>query len=319
MNMLRIVICIQVLLLHVMTLTAQTVDSSYNESDIQLKTDSGAIAGTLTLPGKQTGVPVALIIAGSGPTDRNGNSAFTRNDALKLLAHALAGNGIASVRFDKRGIGGSMKAGKKEADLRFETYINDAADWIRLLKQDKRFSKIVVIGHSEGSLIGMVAAAQAGADQFVSIAGTGRPIDEVLKEQLKTASEDLYQLSLPVLDSLKQGHLVNKVDGRLFTLFRPSVQPYMISWLRYNPQEEIKKLSIPVLIVQGTNDIQVPAVDAEKLAAAKPEAKLLLIEDMNHVLKIIRGDRQANIATYKDPSLPLAEQLVTGIVSFIKQ
>lgn len=317
--MLRIVICIQVLLLHVMTLTAQTVDSSYNESDIQLKTDSGAIAGTLTLPGKQTGVPVALIIAGSGPTDRNGNSAFTRNDALKLLAHALAGNGIASVRFDKRGIGGSMKAGKKEADLRFETYINDAADWIRLLKQDKRFSKIVVIGHSEGSLIGMVAAAQAGADQFVSIAGTGRPIDEVLKEQLKTASEDLYQLSLPVLDSLKQGHLVNKVDGRLFTLFRPSVQPYMISWLRYNPQEEIKKLSIPVLIVQGTNDIQVPAVDAEKLAAAKPEAKLLLIEDMNHVLKIIRGDRQANIATYKDPSLPLAEQLVTGIVSFIKQ
>lgn len=317
--MLRIVICIQVLLLHVMTLTAQTVDSSYNESDIQLKTDSGAIAGTLTLPGKQTGVPVALIIAGSGPTDRNGNSAFTRNDALKLLAHALAGNGIASVRFDKRGIGGSMKAGKKEADLRFETYINDAADWIRLLKQDKRFSKIVVIGHSEGSLIGMVAAAQAGADQFVSIAGTGRPIDEVLKEQLETASEDLYQLSLPVLDSLKQGHLVNKVDGRLFTLFRPSVQPYMISWLRYNPQEEIKKLSIPVLIVQGTNDIQVPAVDAEKLAAAKPEAKLLLIEDMNHVLKIIRGDRQANIATYKDPSLPLAEQLVTGIVSFIKQ
>lgn len=317
--MLRIVICIQVLLLHVMTLTAQTVDSSYNESDIQLKTDSGAIAGTLTLPGKQTGVPVALIIAGSGPTDRNGNSAFTRNDALKLLAHALADNGIASVRFDKRGIGGSMKAGKKEADLRFETYINDAADWIRLLKQDKRFSKIVVIGHSEGSLIGMVAAAQAGADQFVSIAGTGRPIDEVLKEQLKTASEDLYQLSLPVLDSLKQGHLVNKVDGRLFTLFRPSVQPYMISWLRYNPQEEIKKLSIPVLIVQGTNDIQVPAVDAEKLAAAKPEAKLLLIEDMNHVLKIIRGDRQANIATYKDPSLPLAEQLVTGIVSFIKQ
>ena len=317
--MLRIVICIQVLLLHVMTLTAQTVDSSYNESDIQLKTDSGAIAGTLTLPGKQTGVPVALIIAGSGPTDRNGNSAFTRNDALKLLAHALADNGIASVRFDKRGIGGSMKAGKKEADLRFETYINDAADWIRLLKQDKRFSKIVVIGHSEGSLIGMVAAAQAGADQFVSIAGTGRPIDEVLKEQLETASEDLYQLSLPVLDSLKQGHLVNKVDGRLFTLFRPSVQPYMISWLRYNPQEEIKKLSIPVLIVQGTNDIQVPAVDAEKLAAAKPEAKLLLIEDMNHVLKIIRGDRQANIATYKDPSLPLAEQLVTGIVSFIKQ
>ena len=317
--MLRIVICIQVLLLHVMTLTAQTVDSSYNESDIQLKTDSGAIAGTLTLPGKQTGVPVALIIAGSGPTDRNGNSAFTRNDALKLLAHALADNGIASVRFDKRGIGGSMKAGKKEADLRFETYINDAADWIRLLKQDKRFSKIVVIGHSEGSLIGMVAAAQAGADQFVSIAGTGRPIDEVLKEQLKTASEDLYQLSLPVLDSLKQGHLVNKVDGRLFTLFRPSVQPYMISWLRYNPQEEIRKLSIPVLIVQGTNDIQVPAVDAEKLAAAKPEAKLLLIEDMNHVLKIIRGDRQANIATYKDPSLPLAEQLVTGIVSFIKQ
>jgi fermentation-respiration switch protein FrsA (DUF1100 family) len=92
----------------------------------------------------------------------------------------------------------------------------------------------------------------------------------------------------------------------------------MISWLRYNPQEAIKKLSIPVLIVQGTNDIQVPVLDAEKLAAAKPTAKLLIIQDMNHVLKIVSGDRQANMATYQDPSLPLAEQLVTGIVSFVK-
>jgi pimeloyl-ACP methyl ester carboxylesterase len=318
MNMRRIVICIYVLLLHITTFGRQVADTSYNESDIHLETDSGTIAGTLTLPDKSTGIPVALIIAGSGPTDRNGNSAFTRNDALKFLAHALADNGIASVRFDKRGIGGSAKAGMKEADLRFETYINDAAGWISLLKKDKRFSKVVVIGHSEGSLIGMVAAANAGADQFVSIAGTGRPIDEVLKEQLKVASEELYQLSIPVLDSLKQGHLVNKVDGRLFTLFRPSVQPYMISWLRYNPQEAIKKLSIPVLIVQGTNDIQVPVLDAEKLAAAKPAAKLLIIQDMNHVLKIVSGDRQANMATYQDPSLPLAEQLVTGIVSFVK-
>lgn len=294
-------------------------DSSYAESAITLQTTSGDIAGTLTLPKQSSSIPVALIIAGSGPTDRNGNSMLTKNDAYKMLAHLLAEEGIASVRYDKRGIGQSAKAMKSELELRFEDYINDAAGWIELLKKDKRFSTVTVIGHSEGSLIGMVAAKSAGADKYISIAGTGRPIDEVLKEQLKGASQDLYNLAIPVLDSLRQGHTVKKVDLKLFQFFRPSLQPYMISWLKYDPAKEIIKLKVPVMIVHGSKDLQVSAEDAKKLVLAmNGKADVLVVEKMNHVLKDIEGGREANAASYKDLTLPLSNSL-ESIPIFIKK
>lgn len=299
-------------------LPAQKRDTIYTEKPITLKTAAGDISGTLTLPDRKGG-PVALIIAGSGPTDRNGNSMFTNNNSLQMLAHALANAGIASVRFDKRGVAKSAQALKSEADLRFEDYIKDAAAWIQLLKKDKQFNGVIVIGHSEGSLIGMVAAATAGAKKFVSIAGTARPIDEILMEQLQTSSKELHDMSVPIVDSLKKGLLVTNVDKKLATIFRPSVQPYMISWLKFNPQKEIKKLNMPVLLVQGTNDIQVPVEDAKLLSAAKPAAQLKLIQNMNHVLKQVEGDREANAATYKNPNLPLSPGLVDAIAGFISK
>lgn len=300
------------------SLLAQKRDIFYAEKPITLKTATGDISGTLTLPDRKGG-PVALIIAGSGPTDRDGNSMFTSNNSLQMLAHELANAGIASVRFDKRGVAKSTQALKNEADLRFEDYIKDAGAWIQLLKKDKQFNGVVVIGHSEGSLIGMVAAATAGAKKFISIAGTARPIDEILMEQLQAASKELYAMSVPIIDSLKKGLLVKNVDNKLATIFRPSVQPYMISWLKFNPQKEIKKLNMPVLLVQGTNDIQVPVGDAKLLSAAKPAAQLKLIQDMNHVLKKVEGDRAANAATYKDPKLLLAPGLIDTIAVFIKK
>jgi pimeloyl-ACP methyl ester carboxylesterase len=299
-------------------LLAQKRDTLYTEKPITLKTATGEISGTLTLPDRK-GAPVALIIAGSGPTDRNGNSMFTNNNSLQMLARALANAGIASVRFDKRGVAKSTQALKNEADLRFEDYIKDAAAWIQLLKKDKQFNGVIVIGHSEGSLIGMVAAATAGAKKFVSIAGTARPIDEILMEQLQTSSKELHDMSVPIVDSLKKGLLVTNVDKKLATIFRPSVQPYMISWLKFNPQKEIKKLNMPVLLVQGTNDIQVPVEDAKLLSAAKPAAQLKLIQNMNHVLKQVEGDREANAASYKDPSLPISPGLIDAITVFIRK
>jgi uncharacterized protein len=298
---------------------AQSRDTAFVERPIRCATDKGEIAGTLTLSDRGPKGPVALIISGSGPTDRNGNSIFTKNNSLQMLARELANMGIASVRYDKRGVVESAKLVKSETDLRFEDYINDAVAWIQLLKKDERFSTIIIIGHSEGSLIGMVAAARAGADKFVSLAGTGRPIDQILKEQLKTASAELYNLAVPVIDSLKQGLLVKVIDKKLLAIFRPSVQPYMISWFKYDPQVEIKKLKIPVLILQGSNDIQVPVDDANKLAAALPAAQLLVIEHMNHILKKIEGDRDANAATYIEPMRPLAPGLVEAVTKFVQK
>jgi pimeloyl-ACP methyl ester carboxylesterase len=290
----------------------------FDETNITLTTATGDIFGTLMLPAKNDAPPpdpVALIIAGSGPTDRNGNNPAMKNDSLKLLAQALSKRGIASLRYDKRAIAASAAAAKSEADLRFENYIDDAKGWVALLKADRRFSKVTVIGHSEGSLIGMVAAATA--DQYVSIAGVGRPADETLKIQLQAQPKSVQDLCFPIIDSLKNGRLVSDVNPALAALFRPSVQPYLISWFRYDPQTEIKKLKVPVLIVQGTGDIQVSVDDAQRLAAAYPQAQLVLIEHMNHIFRLVEGDRQANLATYSDATLPIAAKLPAAVADFI--
>jgi uncharacterized protein len=293
------------------------IDSVFTETALVLHTATGDIFGTLTLPKNFSNGPVALIIAGSGPTDRNGNNPSMKNESLRMLSYALANNAIASLRYDKRGIAESRESMKGESQLRFEDYIRDAEGWLDLLKKDKRFSKVVVIGHSEGSLIGMVAAYKH-ADGFVSVAGAGRSADKILKEQLSKQTQSVQDLSCPVIDSLVKGKTVSNVDPMLYSLFRPSVQPYIISWFKYDPQAEIKKLSIPVLVLQGTNDIQVSTEDAHLLAKANDHAQLVLIDNMNHILKTVQGDRDANIATYTNPSLPINDTLVDAIVNFIK-
>ena len=295
-------------------------DSVFSESEIVLETSTGQIFGTLVVPDDAKISPVVLIIAGLGPTDRNCNSPMgVQTNAYKMLSENLAKSGIASLRFDKRGIAESRSAMTAESDLRFETYINDVNEWISLLKSDKRFSSIIILGHSEGSLIGMVAAGQYGIKGFISISGAGRPADIILQEQLETKLPlQLMDESNKILDSLKAGKTVSNVTLILASLYRPSVQPYMISWLRYDPAKEISKLKIPVLIVQGTTDLQVPVKDANLLSAAKPDAKLIIIENMNHVLKESDSDLQKNMATYRNPDLPLKAGLTEGIVGFIK-
>lgn len=289
------------------------------EKPIVLKTGTGEIDGTLTMPNSNLPVPVVLIIAGSGPTDRDGNNAMMKNNSLKMLSSQLAKNGIASVRFDKRGIAKSQGAMTSEAELRFETYIKDVSDWINLLKKDKSFNQIIVAGHSEGSLIGMVAAQKANVSKYISIAGVGQPADQIIREQLKAAPPVFFEQSSPILDELVKGKTVENVPQTLYSLFRPSVQPYMISWMKYDPKVEIAKLKIPVLIVQGTTDIQVGVVDAKRLQAAKPDAKMVLIEGMNHILKNAPAERMQNMQSYNQPDLPLNEELVRAICGFVNE
>jgi alpha-beta hydrolase superfamily lysophospholipase len=290
-------------------------DTSFTETLMTLSTATGDLSGVLTVPaGANKGI-VALIISGSGPTDRNGNNPSMQNNSLKMLSAGLAGSGIASLRYDKRGIAGSASAMKKEADLRFEDYVNDAKDWIEKLRKDNRFKQVVVIGHSEGSLVGMIAA--KGANKMISIAGIGQPAHNVIKDQLRAQPQGIQDLTFPLLDSLKNGHRVTNPGPAFSSLFRESVQPYLISWFTYDPQAEIKKLQIPVLIIQGTTDIQVSVAEAKLLAAANPKAKLVTIEGMNHVLKNAPADAAANVKIYNDPSLPLVPELLKTITTFI--
>jgi len=289
--------------------------------EVTLTMDTGTLYGTLTLPDHKGPVPLVLIIAGSGPTDRDGNSSLNsgKNNSLKMLAEGLTRQGVATVRYDKRGIAASAETGLEESKVTFDTFVDDAVAWIQDLKRDSRFSPIGVIGHSEGSLIGMVAARRAGVQAFVSIAGSGQPIYGTLLNQLKTRMPAVVEEAGSIINSLRQGKRVTQVSTELQSLFRPSVQPFLISMFRYDPAAEIGRLHIPVLIVNGSRDLQTDMTQAKLLASAMPDANLCIIDRMNHVLKDAPADQQGNIATYYNPKLPLANGLLKAVWNFLER
>lgn len=289
------------------------------ESPMTLTTPTGTIFGTLAIPASAPPYPVVLIIAGSGAVDRDGNSgAALQSDAYKLLGEALAKNGIASVRYDKRGIGASAPAAPAESALRFETYVDDARRWVRLLRADKRFSSVTIAGHSEGALIGTIAAEQSPVHALVLLEGAGRPAPAVLREQLRPKlPPNLYLQADAVITQLESGHTVLNPPPELSALFRPSVQPYLISWFKYDPAAELAKVRVPVTIVQGTADIQVTMTDAQTLAHADPGAKLVVVDGMNHMLKYFpdHSSMQAAMKGYLDPSLPVDDKVVAAVAA----
>tara|TARA_B100000029_G_scaffold329508_1_gene321804 strand:+ start:1045 stop:1968 length:924 start_codon:yes stop_codon:yes gene_type:complete len=289
------------------------------EEEITLETKTGDIKGSLLIPSVSEKTAVVLIIAGSGPTDRNGNNPIMTNNSLLMLAKELQKNGIASVRYDKRGIGESKNSGLQESDLRFEHYVKDVEDWVELLKENDRFSEIIVLGHSEGSLIGMIASQKNEVEKFISVAGAGISAGDIIRQQLKAQPPVVLNQSLPIIEKLENGEREENVPQMLYSLFRPSVQPYMISWFKYDPQKEIAKLDKPVLIIQGTTDIQVSVSDADKLALANKKSQKQIIEGMNHILKEAEADRQKNIQTYSMPDLPLKKELMEVILKFIEE
>lgn len=274
--------------------------------------------GTLYTPIKQSKkTNLVILIAGSGPTDRDGNQKMMPNNSLKLLAEAVANNGIAVYSYDKR-IFAQMAAGKlDEASLSFDNFIDDAKAVLLYFKNQKKYHTITIAGHSEGALIGMVAA-NGNADAYISIAGAGRPIDEVLLEQIGKQAPFLKEEVEKDFATLKSGNTFELKNQMLATLFRASVQPYMISWIKYNPQTEIKKLHIPTLLINGDKDIQVSVNDAQLLYQAKSDAQLKIISNMNHIFKEIKGDDTENKASYTNPDLPINKELPSVLTAFIQ-
>lgn len=302
-----------------LTLIISTSAIAQEEISI-LKTTTGNIEGTLLLPEQKTGIPVVLIIAGSGPTDRNGNQEEGTNNSLKFLAQEFQKKGIASLRYDKRGVAQSSDVSNKdEMELRVETYSDDVKSWIDLLEKDKRFNKIIVAGHSEGSLMGMIASSKnPKVSGFISISGAGRPIDEILKDQLSTVPDNIKTTMYSMIDRLKKGDTLENVPPIFYALFRPSIQPYMKSWMKYNPQNEIQKLKMPILIINGTTDLQVKVIDAELLAKAQPKAELKIIKNMNHVLKDCETtDKDLQKPIYDNADLPLNKEFCEEITGFV--
>jgi pimeloyl-ACP methyl ester carboxylesterase len=299
--------------------TDTSLDPSLIESPVLVKTLAGSISGTLTMPKSTTDkIPVVLII-GSGMADRNGNSTklgLATND-YKLMAEALGKSNIATVRYDKRMVGESA-GNLKENDLRFDDHTDDAISLINFLKADAHFSKVIVLGHGDGSLIGMLAssASEGSVNAYISVEGSADQADKILTEQMKSHPQYLADEFKVVMDSLRRGKIQKSVDPALYFILRPSIQYYVMSWCRYEPQKEIKNLKIPVLIVQGTTDLDLSPDNADKLKKSK-YATEVIIPGMNRVLKDAPPDKEKNLATYNQPDLPLKPELVTSITNFI--
>ncbi len=280
-----------------------------------LSFDNHPIHGTL-INSNELSPFLAIIIAGSGPTDRDGNNSSMKSNYLKILAEELNKNGISSFRYDKRGVSKSLGDIKSPNEIQFLDYVNDAKSIINHFKDTKKYKKIVIIGHSEGSLIGMLASKSI-ADGFISIAGAGVDYLKLIQRQLSNRAPYIKSMSDPIIEQLKKNNLVDSVPPLLNNLFGNNIQRFLIDASSYNPAVEISKLDMSVLIIQGTNDIQVEVKDAEILHAASSKSKLEIIQGMNHVFRQASENFILNLQTYTNPDLPIDKHLPLIITDFI--
>lgn len=273
------------------------------------------IDGSLLSP-KETTQTLAIIIADSGPTDRDGNQNFQKNNSLKKLAIGLAQNGIATFRYDKRTVK-QIRRGNLDSDIVFNDFVTDANAIVHYFKSERPFDKIFIIGHGQGSLVGMLSSEQH-VDGFISLAGSGKSFDDVLIKEIEKTAPMYKADSERVIALLKEGKTTSDYPQQLSSIFNESIQPFMSSWFQYKPTEVLSQLSIPILIVNGSKDLQVPIEEAESLHKASKNSKLVIIDNMNHVLFTIEGDDLENSKSYAETFRKVNPELLTTLTKFIK-
>jgi pimeloyl-ACP methyl ester carboxylesterase len=285
----------------------------------------GPIRGVYERSDDQSPTFVGLLIGGSGPTDLDGNNRFgVSGNIYRSLAAALVGQGGAIARFDKRGIASSAGALLDPNFVTIQDYAQDVQAWIDLLKAKTRLPCVWLIGHSEGGLIALEAARHnAQVCGLVLIATPGRPLAEVLHDQLARETSDprVFESLATAVNELQQGKTIDPANlpNLLAILFPKAIQHYMASLFRVDPAAIIREIRVPVLIVQGTNDLQVSLEDATHLKNANASAELAPIPHMNHVFRDIADhDDVRNASSYADASIPIDPALAESITKFVK-
>lgn len=274
------------------------------------------VEGTLLQPDSENPIPLVILIGGSGPIDRDGNQMMSKSNALRLLAEGLFNQEIASFRYDKRIVRMMQNGSVDESTISFDQFVEDAEAVVNYFKADQTFSKILVCGHSQGSLVGMLAT-QGNADGFISIAGAGQTIDGVIVDQLAKQAPGLKENARKSFEELRQNGVAENFSPGLSSIFRKSLQPFLLSWMKYDPGSLIAGLQVPALIINGDKDLQVQLSEAQLLQNARPSARFEIIPDMNHVLKEIKGDDLDNSKSYNEPNRPLHPELIGVISSFV--
>ena len=281
------------------------------------------IDGTLLQPEDNSSKTLAIIIAGSGPTNRDGNQIAMKNNSLKQLANFLTDEGLASFRYDKRIFKLAKNQMLDESLMRFDDFVKDAADVVNYFKlyhdDEYDFDKFILIGHSQGVLVAQLASLKTAVNALILLCGTAKPIDEVMVSQVSKQAPFLYNDLKGAFDSIKTVGYVNEYNPLLKTILREDTQAFLQSWMLYNPTKLAKKIIEPTLVIGGSTDIQVPGEEAKILADNFPNATYAIIKNMNHILKNVESLGQANLKSYNNPNLPLHDNLKSEIHDFIQK
>ncbi|WP_426438338.1 alpha/beta hydrolase family protein [Bradyrhizobium genosp. P] len=294
-------------------LLVSLASAAADESKVRI----GPIDAVLTIPAGVAKPPVALLIAGSGSTDHDGNGPQLKPATLKKLSEQLVARGIATLRYDKRGAGGWKKEFGPPEDFRFRDFVDDAAALVEYLRGSGKFSRVAVVGHSEGGLVAILAALRVPVDRLVLLATAARKQGDLLKAQLeKQLPPDKLAPIAKAIDDIMAGQIVEPPPAGL--AIAPAMQPGMASAFTEDPIDALKKITGPTLIIAGGRDRQLPRLDLLALTAADVAAKSLWLPDMNHVLVDVT-DEADDVASYNQPERPLDPDLIDAVANFIGQ
>jgi hypothetical protein len=287
------------------------VNASAEETKIRV----GAIDAVLTIPPDVERPPVALLIAGSGSTDHDGNGPQVNPATLKKLSEQLVARKIATLRYDKRGAGGWKPEFGPPEDFRFKDYVDDATALINYLRSGGKFSKVILIGHSEGGLVAILTARRVPVDRLVLLATAARRQGDLVKAQLaKTLAPEVFKPIAAAIDAIMAGQIVDPPPRGLS--IPPPMQPGIASAFTEDPIDPLKLIEAPTLIVGGGRDRQVARLDFVALSAASPLAKTLWLPDMNHVLVDVT-DEADDLKAYNQPERALDATLIDTVAAFI--
>jgi hypothetical protein len=257
------------------------------------------------------------LIAGSGSTDHDGNGPQAKPATLKKLAEQLAERKIATLRYDKRGAGGWKPEFGKPEDFRFKDYVDDAVSLVNYLRGSGKFGRVVVIGHSEGGLVAILAARQVQIDRLVLLVTAARRQGDLLKAQLERRQipPEVLGPILKAIDSIMDGQIVDPPPRGLSVA--PSMQPGLASAFTIDPIDPLKSIEKPTLIVGGGRDLQVARLDFAALSAASPLAKTLWVPEMNHILVDVTDDSD-NLAAYNQTDRALDATMLDAVATFVQ-